>query len=387
MSPRIRKTIRIGGKRISQYFRTKELAEKWYRKQITLRDASRAGLELEPEHVVLIDYAKKHIAKRVKTHDHNVWSNDEQRMRDYILPIFGNRMISQITSTEWRKLFQELVTEKGLAKSTANRVRALASKMYTDAMMEEPPVCRENPISRVKPFDERKTRIKKIKNNFIKSFDDVLLYVEEAKKEEPGYWIYHMIAFNTGLRTSQKVALQWQDVDWETRVITVQRSYQASDHTIKLGSKGFDEGEDYVVGINDTLFEALKWWHGKTRFKKPSDWICSQPTGEHFFVWHLRRCHLRILKRSGVAHVTAHGLRHTYATHYLELGGRLESLQRILGHKDISTTQIYTHVIPKTAKDKANVLNIGSSAPDKPLSPICHQNVSKDENDNANTVH
>lgn len=382
---KIRKTIRIGGKRISKYFRTKELADRWYRKMSDQKDAARAGLDLPPEAISLGEFAKKFIASRYKAYDHNTFVNDEQRMRTYVLPYrpdpnlppFAERELDQISSAEWRGLFEYMVGDLGKSKSTANRVRALVSKMYNDALEANPPLARENPIHRrVKPFDERKTRIKKIKNNFWQRREDMIAYLASARVEEPGYFIYTMIGCNTGLRDSQKVPLQWRDFNPVLRTLTIERSYQASNYTIKAGSKGWAEGEDYVVGVNDTLYRVLSWWKGTTRFPRPTDFICSRSDGSHFQVWHLRKAHERIMKRARVPRITPHGVRHTYATHYLEAGGSLENLQRMLGHKDISTTQIYTHVIPRTMKDKANTLNVGADVAtelDVQLSPQCHQ--------------
>jgi integrase len=379
---RIRKTIRIGGKRVSQYFSTKALAEKWYRQMLDRKDLARAGVDPEPEDVLLVDVAKVFIAKRLKSHGHNTWVNDEQRMRTYLLPEFKDRPLRLITAAEWKALFESIVTEKGKAKATSNQVRALVSKMYNDAI--EAGILKDNPIRRIKPYDLRRGRAKKIKEHFWHDLADLVSYLEASRDEEPGFYVYKFIECNTGLRRSQIVPLKWKDYDPKTRVLNIERSYMASNDTINPGSKGFEEGDDYVVGVNDALQEVLKWWAKRTPYGKPNDFICVQTKnegseGNHFFSWHLRKAHERVIKRAGLKRIKPHGIRHTYSTHYLESGGTLEGLQRMLGHKNISTTEIYTHVIPKAMKQKANVMNVRSSvAMAKPLSPQRHQN-KKDE--------
>jgi integrase/recombinase XerD len=141
-----------------------------------------------------------------------------------------------------------------------------------------------------------------------------------------------MTAYAAGLRVSEVATLRVDDIDSERMVISVRQA------------KG---RKDRVVMLSPRLLEILRQY-----------WKAARPT-EHLFPGNspkkpitTRAVHLACRdarEASGLGkHVTVHTLRHSFATHLLEGGTNLRTIQVLLGHRNLATTAIYTHVSPAT---------------------------------------
>jgi len=141
------------------------------------------------------------------------------------------------------------------------------------------------------------------------------------------------VLYATGLRVSELLSLDIGDIDWTSR-------------SIRVRGKG---SKERIVLLGDLAVDSLERYFHHSRL------IISKGTpGPQLFVSHLgRRLSVRgfhmvlqgHLKAAGIQrHVTPHTLRHSFATHMLEGGADLRSVQELLGHSDISTTQVYTHM-------------------------------------------
>lgn len=142
------------------------------------------------------------------------------------------------------------------------------------------------------------------------------------------------LLYGCGLRVSELIALEGSQLNLPAGFVTV------------LG-KG---GKERVVPVGRAARAALEAYLERERPRlvgpRPSPFVFLGPRGRPLSrqaVWKLVR---RRALAAGLGHVSPHTLRHTFATHLLGGGADLRIVQALLGHADVGTTQIYTHVTP-----------------------------------------
>lgn len=146
------------------------------------------------------------------------------------------------------------------------------------------------------------------------------------------------VLYSTGLRVSELVAINWRNIDEELGMITVR------------GGKG---GKDRVVPIGEPALAALLEW----RRAMPVAWSPNGPAitnlrGGRLSIRAVQKIVERRMLGAGVGTaISPHGLRHCFATHLLNRGADLRSIQEMLGHSSLATTQRYTHVSVKHLKE------------------------------------
>jgi integrase/recombinase XerC len=140
--------------------------------------------------------------------------------------------------------------------------------------------------------------------------------------------------YSTGIRVSELVNLNVQDIDFQNSLVKV------------LG-KG---GKERIVPIGSKALDSIKNYINNKKFN--SEALFVNKKGKRINVRTIRYILNKWIIRCGLSkHISPHSIRHSFATHLLNKGADLRSVQELLGHSNLATTQIYTHVTTERLKE------------------------------------
>ncbi len=209
-------------------------------------------------------------------------------------------------------------------------VQALRAYFRFEGLEEEAERLRPPKVPRSLPKSLRREDVKKL-----------LAAIPKGRKRDR---LIVLLLYGAGLRVSELCNLKLSDVDMERGLITVRGGKGAKDRVVPVSSDLIRRIEEYLdCRKDDSEYLIVE----ERRRKKGS---LSTKT-----VWYLLK---RYGSKAGVD-VTPHRLRHSFATHMLERGVDIRAIQELLGHSNLSTTQIYTRVTVehlKKAQEKARLL-------------------------------
>ncbi len=139
------------------------------------------------------------------------------------------------------------------------------------------------------------------------------------------------VLYATGLRVSELVGLKLVDVNLDLGLLTT-LGKGSKERSVPLGKSAINWTRRYL-GIRHVLLGG-----------KSSPFLFVSPRGKPLTRQAFWSLIVSYGEKARIGHITPHLLRHSFATHLLENGADLRSVQMMLGHSDLSTTQIYTHV-------------------------------------------
>ena len=275
-----------------------------------------SNYDIITEYELYLKVEKKYSINTINTYITNISSFSE----------FVNKNFKNVEEEDIKKYLMHLNKNNISEKSVANKISSLKS-FYKYLIIEK--------ITSKSPLD--KIELPKIKKTLPKalSIEEVNILLNIPLNDKFDYRNKAMIEllYATGLRVSELVNLKLNNINFDQEYLK----------TMGKGSK------ERIVPIGEYAMYYLKYYIDNYRNDflrdKESEYISisnqsKKMTRQTFFLL-LKK----IAKKEGIkTYFSPHTLRHSFATHLLRYGADLRSIQELLGHSSISTTQIYTNV-------------------------------------------
>lgn len=243
---------------------------------------------------------------------------------------FKGKNIEKITKKEIEEFISK---QKNLENKTIAHLITTLRSFYKYLELEG--IIKENPMIGIYLPKIKKT----LPNVLSKEEVDILLDINLKDKYSYRNKAMLELMYSSGLRISELINLKIFDLN-------------LNQNTIRIMGKG---SKERIVPIGDYATKYLEIYIEEYRtsfIKKPTDYLFLSNWGDKM----TRQAFFKIIKKLAEeknikTNFSPHTLRHSFATHMLENGADLRSLQELLGHSNISTTEIYTHVSNNILKE------------------------------------
>lgn len=310
------------------------------------------------------------VRERIRFKHYSIRTEDSyvQWIRRFIL-FHGKRHPAEMGAVEVEAFLTHLAVEGNVAASTQNQARSALLFLYKAVLGSELPWL--NNVEQAK---------KPRRLPVVLTEDEVRAVLASL---DGVHWLVAALLYGAGLRLMEALRLRVQDVDFKRREILVRNGKGFKDRVTMLPARVAGRLQSHLVAVRLLHEKDLAEGLGEVHLPYALDrkypnagrswgWQYVFPSGNRSVdprTGKTRRHHLdeqtiqRAVKQAvrtvGVVKpATPHTLRHSFATHLLQNGQDIRTVQELLGHEDVQTTMIYTHVLNRGGRGVTSPLDV-----------------------------
>ena len=251
------------------------------------------------------------------------YQRDLQRYESYLKSNYDTDDLTK-ASTPMIRSFLVALKEEELSNRSINRMISTLKTFYKFCLREE--LVEKSPMTGIKNLKLPKALVKFVPESDINkvSFENLDDYT--TKRDE----LLFEILYQTGIRKAELIGLRDSDVDEAGRRIKV------------LGKRD----KERFIPVSGAMLEMIRHYQAlrDAKFEVRADRLLLNDKGEEMTPYYVyNKVHVMLEAVTTLKQKSPHVLRHTFATHLLDEGASLVAIQKLLGHSDLATTQVYAH--------------------------------------------
>ena len=258
--------------------------------------------------------------------------NYDEDLTEFILYL-KNKSIKEVTKEDVKGYLNILFSHNNKASTVSRKISSLKS-FYKYLNLKN--IVNNNPMSTIKYPKKEKLLPKFIQYN---ELEEMLEISKNGELGDRNNLIIELL-YDTGVRVSELVNIKISDIDFDNKKIRI------------MGKGSYERFAFFGECAEIALKKYIKGLRCKLLDNKISDFLILNKNGVKITPRGVAKIIDGIISHTSIKlKISPHTLRHTFATHLLDNGCDIRSVQEMLGHKNINSTQVYTHVTSERLKE------------------------------------
>lgn len=330
-------------------FKTKKEAEKYLAEVINKIEK---GTYVDDTEMTLAEYLEYWLGTYAKQNvKESTFVSYATAIRKHIIPRLGNLQLKKLKPFHLQNYYSTLLEEKVLSSTKVLYHHRILHEALKHAVQWH--LIEYNPADAVEPPKKNKYNAQ--------IWDDKTAKEAIEKLKDSKVYIPVLLSLTTGMRLGEIAALTWDNVDFQNKVIYVDKTVIRINGKVSISDVKTEKSRRSIA-ISDFVIQELKKHLKKQKENKlkygtnyvDTNFVCTHEDGRQQLPDYITKKFQKEIQKYGLPKVRFHDLRHTHASLLLKQGINPKVVSERLGHSSISITMdLYSHVVPELQREAA----------------------------------